>query len=122
MYYEKRPPLISVSKSGEKYHSTLNYLIEESGDGYEVASVTIATDGPLSEEHYGKLVSAIVRSRYSEDDTEAIICNYSLTPRSSVAKDEMNELQQWRAMAKERAKDAIEYVREGCGADQAEVR
>ena len=73
MYYEERPPLVTVATAGSKYHTTVNYSIEESGEGFEVESATVVTDAPIDESCYGLLVSAIVRARYSADQVEAIV-------------------------------------------------
>ncbi|MBR5042993.1 MAG: hypothetical protein IKX67_07105 [Bacteroidales bacterium] len=72
MYYGERPPLVTVSKSGTEYHTTVNYSIEESGEGFEVKSVTVVTDAPLSEEHYSMLVTALIRIRYTAEDEFAV--------------------------------------------------
>lgn len=72
MYYEERPPFVTVATVGGKYHTTVNYSIEESGEGFEVESVTVVTHGPLGQEHYGLLVTALIRIRYSADDEFAI--------------------------------------------------
>lgn len=72
MYYEERPPLVTVATVGEKYHTTVNYSIEPSGEGFEVESVTVVTDTPLGQEHFGLLVTALIRIRYSADDEFAI--------------------------------------------------
>ena len=68
MYYEERPPLVTVATVGGKYHTTVNFSIEPSGEGFEVESVTVVTDEPLSSEHYSMLVGALVRARYTADD------------------------------------------------------
>lgn len=72
MYYEERPPFVVVTTVGGKYHTTINYSIEESGSGFEVESVTVVTDTSLGEEHHSEVVSALVRQRYSVDDELAI--------------------------------------------------
>ena len=74
MYYEERPSFVVVTTVGGKYHTTINYSIEESGSGsgFEVESVTVVTETPLGEEHYSEVVSALVRQRYSVDDELAI--------------------------------------------------
>lgn len=72
MYYEERPPAIVVTTIGEAYHTTINYSIEESGEGYEVESVTVVTDEPLGQQHYALLVNALIRIRYTADDEFAM--------------------------------------------------
>lgn len=113
MYYEERPPLVTVATTGSKYHTTVNYSIEESGEGFEVESATVVTDAPIDESCYGLLVSAIVRARYSADQVEAIVCNYNVTRRTTECKEEMYALTDWRTMAKQKASEAIAYVAGG---------
>lgn len=72
MHYDERPPLVTVATVGNKYHTTVNYKIEPSGDGFEVESVTVITDEPLGQEHYGLLVTALIRVHYTADDEFAI--------------------------------------------------
>lgn len=56
--------LVVVTTIGGRYHTTVGYGQDE--------SVTVVTDGPLSQEHYSLLVAALVRARYSADDEFAI--------------------------------------------------
>lgn len=72
MFYEERPLSVVVTTVGEKYHTTINYSIEEVEGGFEVESVTIVTDSPLGEEHHAQVVSALIREKYSVDDELAI--------------------------------------------------
>ena len=72
MFYEERPESVVVTTIGDKYHTTINYEITEVEGGYEVESVTIVTDGPLSEEHHSQVVTALIRARYTADDEFAI--------------------------------------------------
>ena len=62
---------------------------------------TVRVEQPLE---YGKVVSAIVRAKYSADDTEAIVLNGSDTPDHEA---EYTALQQWRSHAKEVAKQVL---------------
>jgi hypothetical protein len=72
MYYEERPDLVTVTTVGGKYHTTVNYSIVPSEGGFEVESVTVVTDEPLGQDHFGLLVTALVRVRYTADDEFAI--------------------------------------------------
>lgn len=72
MYYEERPPLVTVATIGGKYHTTVNYSITPSGEGFEVESVTVVTDAQLGREHFKLLMNALIRTRYSADDEFAI--------------------------------------------------
>ncbi len=65
--------------------------------------------GELSyENNYSPLVSAIVRARYSSDYIEALLNNYLTNPDKY--RDNFNELQSWRAVAKERAKEILKQL------------
>lgn len=72
MFYEERPDLVTVTTVGGKYHTTVNYSIVPSDEGFEVESVTVVTDKPLCQEYFGLLVTALVRVRYTADDEFAI--------------------------------------------------
>lgn len=66
---------------------------------------TVRVEQPLE---YGKVVSAIVRLKYSADEVEAILCNGSDTPTHE---EELRIFQAWRTQAKE-------VAREVCGIQQ----
>lgn len=61
---------------------------------------------PLTDQDYPYLVSAIIRSKYSADDVEAIQLNY-INDRQG-HQSEMEALQEWRSLAKEAAHHAID--------------
>jgi len=48
----------------------------------------------------GSLISAVVRSRFSADEVEAILNNFLANPDDEVRKQEFDALQQWRVEAK----------------------
>lgn len=54
---------------------------------------------------YGLFVSALIRSSYSQDQVEAITQNYLANSKDADAKQAFNDLQAWRAQAKQIAKD-----------------
>ncbi len=72
MFYEERPQLVTVTTIGGKYHTSVNYSIVPAEGGFEVESVTVVTDEPLGQDHFGLLVTALVRVRYTADDEFAI--------------------------------------------------
>ena len=72
MFYEERPQLVTVTTIGGKYHTSVNYSIVPTEGGFEVESVTVVTDEPLGQDHFGLLVTALVRVRYTADDEFAI--------------------------------------------------
>lgn len=54
---------------------------------------------------YGLFVSALIRSSYSQDQVEAITQNYLANSKDADAVQAFNDLQDWRAQAKQIAKD-----------------
>lgn len=54
---------------------------------------------------YGLFVSALVRYSYSQDQVEAITQNYLANSKDADAVQAFNDLQAWRAQAKQIAKD-----------------
>lgn len=81
----------------------VNFDIAEAEGGYTCSSVTVP------DLHYGTVVSAVIRSRYSQDDVEAIQLNYLADPSRH---DEFDELQAWRAHAKEVAREVADDIGE----------
>ena len=86
--------------------TVLRFNIEETDDGYECDEVEFAHKEPLTEGDYGHLVAAIVRSKYSADDVEAIQLNY-MESKTTEHKNEFNALKAWRETAKERARQVL---------------
>lgn len=67
--------------------------------------------------NYGAIVSALVRSKYSEDEVEAIVSNSLLLMTNPVAiseeeitskQEELQTFQEWREKCKVRAKELLE--------------
>ena len=54
---------------------------------------------------YGLFVSALIRFSYSQDQVEAITQNYLANSKDADAVQAFNDLQAWRAQAKQIAKD-----------------
>ena len=103
------PQLVSIAVTPKYYHTTINFDIEKVGDEYSCSSVTIVSESPLSEEDYGKIVSAIVRFKYSADEVEAIQLNY-MESKTTEHKNEFAQLKDWRAFDKAKAREVLEYV------------
>ena len=64
---------------------------------------------PFTQDDYPMLVSAIVREEYTQDDVEAIMNNYLADPEGHKA--DFDELQAWRAKAKQVAREVIEATK-----------
>ena len=108
-FFNEIPQLISVSVTKKGYHTTINFNIEETEGGYTADSVTIVTEAPICEDDYGKIVSALVRYRFSQDEVEAIQLNY-MESKTTEHKNEFNELRDWRAFSKQKAREVLDYV------------
>lgn len=110
------PPLIEEVGNGSVnlYFCTKEVTIEthdeEGSTRTQYESYTATVWKPLS---YAKLVDAIIGSRYSGADMQAIINNHLLGTEDDDCDDhesEYNEMQQWRKMAKQTAKEALEKM------------
>lgn len=76
---------------------------EEPQTKTEYQGYTVRVEQPLE---YGKVVSAIVRAKYSSDEVEAIVLN--LGSNSSEHDEEYAQLQEWRRFAKEIAHKVVD--------------
>lgn len=66
----------------------------------------------LSEVSRNKLIAAIIRSKYSVDDMEAVVNNFVSDPESDKATKDFKDMNEWRKLAKRVATSAIEVMRE----------
>lgn len=66
---------------------------------------------------YNTLVSSFVRSRYSEDEMEAIICNQLDDPTNEEHAKEYKDMQAYRTVCKQTAKDVIEKAKNYYGSE-----
>jgi len=57
--------------------------------------------------NYGPIVNAIVTLEYPTDKMQAVVNNYLGAPEDPEAVGEMQDMQNWRAFAKQVAKDAL---------------
>lgn len=106
-YYgtERPDELTSKIRLGQREH-TINFCVEEIKEGgylYRWKSVTLLP-GVWT---YSAIVNAIVTEKYPEDAMQAVINNYLADGSDAEAVADFNEMQQWRAMAKEVAKVAL---------------
>ena len=127
--YEQQPPTVATNKLLEGYVTYINLgarkltkaerreneipdkMMDEEGNevtkqAWTAHTIVYKHKDPLTEADYGHLVAAIVRSRYSADDVEAIMLNYS-ADQTEEHRLEFNQLQTWRQVAKEAAREAI---------------
>lgn len=105
--YDFEPKPVEQIVSTGIITTVIRYDIEKQDDGtYECEEVEYNHKEQLSEaKDYGPMVSTIIRSRYSQDQVEALTQNYLADPK--VYKSEFDKLQQWRNFAKDTAKRVI---------------
>lgn len=111
-YPQEWEEVISIGVISEIFRFNIHKIEDEfeSEYKYECEEVEYAHKNPLTEDDYGKIVSCIIRGKYSEDDVEAIVNNYLDDPHGH--KPEFDELQKWRSIAKKRAREIIDSIAE----------
>ena len=72
---------------------------------WQADEVEVAHREPLTSEDYPRIVSTIVRGKYSQDDVEALTQNYIVNPTKYG--DDWEALQLWRNKAKAVAKEVV---------------
>lgn len=89
---------------------TIAFDIQESeeteGNAYTWSEATFDLGKPT----YSQLTAAIIQSRYSNDDMQAIINNHLLEDGNSEHEAEWNAMQEWRTEAKTMAKSILEEL------------
>lgn len=117
MQIEKRhsldkPESIVIGYDLGRKKVTMHVDVEKTEDGYVFNSITL----PTHVWNYGAIVSALIRTKYSESDVEAIVSNSLMLMQnpSSVSDEEttdkvteFNEFQKWREKCKARAKELL---------------
>ncbi|MBQ7462430.1 MAG: hypothetical protein IJS63_09300 [Bacteroidaceae bacterium] len=107
-----RPQLLAVTKGQNEWFLTVCYNIDTvTNDGetaYEYDSATVKTQHKPTKD-YPTLVAAIVRTRYSADDVEAIVQNHlnNLGNEDEEHLTEWEDLQDWRTEAKRIAREYL---------------
>lgn len=103
--YDHRPEALLKYSAGT---TLVNYNITEvqrqitEGETItEWQSDTVEVHNPVT---YATIVSALIRTRYTEDAVEAIMLNGTDTPEHTA---ELQSLQQWRTEAKRIAKEVL---------------
>ena len=103
--YDHKPEALMKYSAGT---TLVNYNVEEvqrqitEGDTInEWQADTVEVHNPVT---YSSLVSALIRTRYTADQVEAIMLNGGDTPEH---KAELEALQQWRTEAKKIAKQVL---------------
>ena len=112
-YYNQKPlPVETVRSAGGTMTTVIRLDIgaaerneSEPDRRWQCLEAEISHTEPLGEKDYGRVVSALIRTRYSADDVEAIQLNYMASDSVEAAR-EMAELQQWRTDCKRMARMA----------------
>lgn len=73
---------------------------------------TVSVSINLSEVSRNKLIAAIVRSKYSADDMEAVVNNFISEPESEKTTKDFKDMNDWRKLAKRVASAAMEVMKE----------
>ena len=104
--YEERPLPFEECVSVGVSTTIMRFNIEETENGWECDEAQFNHKEPLTENDYGRMVSYLVRERFSEDDVEAIQQNY-IESKTTEHKNEFLELKNWRASVKAMAREVL---------------
>lgn len=95
----KQNQFVPKKKVGKNYI----VMLSDSTDGEKVVVDQFVFD--FDPKDYDKVVTHIIRERYSADKMEALLNNYLLDAEKY--KEEFEAMQEWRAFAKESAKKIV---------------
>lgn len=84
---------------------TLAFDVHQADDenSYEWSEATLDLGTPS----YSEIAAAIIKSRYDDNDMQAIINNHLLEDDNAEHEKEWKQMQEWRATAKEMAKEFL---------------
>lgn len=109
-YYNEEPQPFETVVSVGLMTTIIRFDIEETEDAgqgaWQCDESEFSHKESLTESDYGRLVSFLVREKFSEDAIEAISLNY-MESKTTEHKNEFAELKAWRAQAKETARQII---------------
>lgn len=103
--YDEMPQAIEEVVSAGVRTIVMRFGIEEVDGHYECEEATFNYKEQLTDADYGKLVTSLVREKYSADQMEALHNNYLLNPESY--RDDMAVMQAWRQTAKRTAEEVL---------------
>lgn len=107
-YNGEVPAGVVVLREGAITRINFDYDTEtKEVDGEEIEVLVFENVDIEGAVEYGKIVSAIVRDKFPQDQVEAILANGSDTPEHAA---ELETFQEWRAKAKEIAHAVIAEV------------
>lgn len=104
--YENKPLAFEEVVSVGIRTSIMRFDIEETESGWECEESCFNHKEPLTENDYGKVVTFLVREKYSADDVEAIQQNY-IESKTTEHKNEFTALREWRVQAKWMARQVL---------------
>ena len=113
---ETIPAPVSVRRDLGQNIFTIAFDVHETDGGYEFETQEL-TPGVWNR---SEIIRAIIRSRYSADDMEAIHNNVLADLTDSGARDEHKAMQQWRKKAKQWSRELMTWAEEH-GIAQAEL-
>lgn len=111
-YADVRPEFITFQRNLGRNVYTINFNIEEidtqdeETQKFSYESVTLQPGN----DDYGNVVSALIHSRYTDDDMQAIINNYLDAPDNQEYNDEFKDMQDFRKQAKAIAKEFVASI------------
>lgn len=110
IYSQERPRLKEVGRTVNPVtHTTLiNFDVQVSEDKEQGNYSYLQLELYPSQMNKAHIINAIIRSKYQQQDVEAIQNNYLADMEDIQARQEFGELQQWRAMAKNIAKEVLD--------------
>lgn len=91
-------------KLGMKQYTIAFDIQETTNDDNLVQYVWNEVTFPVGKPTYGDIVASIIHGRYSDNEIQAIINNYLLEDGDKEHEKEWNDMQAWRAKAKQLAK------------------
>ena len=101
--YEEMPLATEEVVSAGVKTTVMRFGIEETEDGWKCDESCFNHKEPLTGDDYGRLVSFLIREKYSADDVEAIQQNY-IESKTNEHKAEFTALREWRVQAKAMAR------------------
>lgn len=116
MQSETLPPLVRARRDLGQNIFTVAFDITETDNGYEYRTAEL----PPGVWRKDLIISAIIRAKYSADDMEAITNNVLADITDRNAREEHRAMQQWRMMAKQWARELMEWAADN-GVAEAEL-
>ena len=111
-YFDNEPQLVEYEGSVVRINFDVEHSTEErqkqgSEETEEVEVIkayVVRVAHPISR---GRIIDAIVTAQYPEDKMQAVVNNYLLNPKDAESKQEFDDMQAWRAHAKEVATEVM---------------